>query len=53
MSRKLAIAINNNYDNTKLTLDSRLAAANNGDDNFFSGDLNKLVTLILLVNYNM
>lgn len=46
MSRKLGKAINDNVDNTSLTLDSRLAAGNSGDDNFFSGDVNKLVEII-------
>jgi hypothetical protein len=44
--RQLGLAINNNFDNTQLTLNSRLASANDGDVDFFSGDINKLVELI-------
>lgn len=46
IGRKLGTAINDNFDNDSLTLDSRLAAANGGEENFFSGDLNKLVEII-------
>lgn len=46
MSRKLGTGINDNFDNTQMTLNSRLASANDSDVDFFSGDLNKIVALI-------
>jgi hypothetical protein len=46
MTRKLGTAINNNFDNTEMSINSRLAFGNNGDSDFYSGDLNKLVDLI-------
>jgi hypothetical protein len=46
MTRKLGTAINNNFDNAEMTINSRLPFGNNGDNDFHSGDLNKLVDLI-------
>jgi hypothetical protein len=52
MSINLGTAINNNYDNTQMTLTSRVAFANSGSNDFISGDLNKLSSLITTLFLN-
>jgi hypothetical protein len=46
MAIQIGKDINDTYDNTKLTLNSRLCGANSGDDDSFSGDGNKLGELL-------